>query len=198
MLASASDFPCSGVLAAIAGDGGEADDHGDFFGRQLPDLVHPGDQRGRGDVANSGDRGEDFEAPGEDGIGVDLTFDFGFEVGDGFVEGAQLPLQLGDQHGALACADLVDNSGSIIDEALPASRQFLKVFDDFGGRGDGVGGKALAHDRQHAGIDPVGLGQRADGLGEFARTQRIDDGDLEIRCRADCDAPGDGIYPSPP
>ena len=87
----------------------------------------------------SGDRGEDFEAPGEDGIVVDLTFDFGFEVGDGIVEGAQLPLQLGDRR-RLACADLVDNSGSIIDEALPASRQFLNFFDDFGGKGDGVGG----------------------------------------------------------
>ena len=151
----------------------------DFIGRQLPDLVQPGDQRGRGDRANSGDRGEDFEASGEDGIGVDPAFDFGFEVGDSFVEGGQLTLQLGDQHAGLAFAHLVENGGPNIDEALAAPRQFLKVFDDFGGRGEGVGGKALAHDRQHAGIDPVGLGKRADGLGEFARTQRIDDGELE-------------------
>jgi hypothetical protein len=33
----------------------------------------------------------------------------------------------------------------------------------------------LAEDRQHLGIDAVGLGERADGFGEQARAQRVDD-----------------------
>jgi hypothetical protein len=37
----------------------------------------------------------------------------------------------------------------------------------------------LAHQRQHARIEPIGLGELTDGLGEQTRAQRIDDGDRE-------------------
>ena len=65
------------------------------------------------------------------------------------------------------------------DGALASARQFLKGLHEFGGRLQSSGFQALAHQRQHTGVDPVGLGERADGLGEPSRTQRIDDGDLE-------------------
>ena len=57
--------------------------------------------------------------------------------------------------------------------------QFLQACNEFWRRRECGGRKALAHDRQHAGIDRIGLGQRADGLCKQTRTQGIDDGDLE-------------------
>src|SRR5450631_743315 len=97
MSASALDLPGSRALAGIAGDRGEADDHGDLSGGQLPDLVQSDDQRYGGDDADAGDRGKDFEAPGEDGIGLDPPLDFGLQRGDRLFGGAQLALQFADE-----------------------------------------------------------------------------------------------------
>jgi hypothetical protein len=99
---SASDSAGFAALAAVVGDGGEADDHGDLFGGELAEFDHAGDEGESGARADAGDRGEDFEATGKGGIDVDPVTDFGLEVGDGGFEGTQLTLELADQRGGLA------------------------------------------------------------------------------------------------
>ena len=126
-----------------------------------------------------GIEGEDFEAAGKGGIGVDPAADFGLEVGDGGFEGAQLTLELADQRGGLARADLVENGGSVFDRRVAPARQFLKAFQDFWRRRSRIGPKALAEDRQHPRVDRIRFGERADGVGELARAGRIDHGDPE-------------------
>ena len=58
MGASALDVTGSAALAAIAGDRGEADEHGGFFGRQGADLGEAGDQGDRGCDSYAGDGGQ--------------------------------------------------------------------------------------------------------------------------------------------
>src|SRR5471032_3161458 len=128
MAASALDFAGSRALTAIAGDRGEADDHGDFLCGQLADLVEAGDEGDGGDGADAGDGSEDLEAPGQDRVGFDPSLDFGLQFGDRRFDGAQLTLQLADQDSRLARADLVEKGGSGGDGALAAVRQFLKAF----------------------------------------------------------------------
>src|SRR5882724_2870259 len=71
MTASALDFARSRALTGIAGDRGEADDHGDLLSGQLADLVEAGDEGDGGDRADAGDGSEDLEASGEGRIGFD-------------------------------------------------------------------------------------------------------------------------------
>src|SRR5271156_1377558 len=128
---SAFDGARSSALAAVIGDGGEADDHGDLFSGELAEFDHAGDESDSGARADAGDRGEDFEATGQGGIAVDPVADFGLEVGDAGFEGAQLTLELADQRSGLARADLVENGGSIFDRRVAPAGQFLKDFQDF-------------------------------------------------------------------
>src|SRR6266852_725345 len=126
MTASALDFARSRALTGIAGDRGEADDHGDLLSGQLADLVEAGDEGDGGDRADAGDGSEDVEASGEGRIGFDPSLDFGLQLGDRHFDGAQLALQLADEHSRLAIADLVEKGGSGSDGALATVRQFLK------------------------------------------------------------------------
>ena len=57
----------SAALAAVVGDGGKADDHGDLFGGELAEFDHAGDEGDSGARGDAGDRGEDFEAAGRAG-----------------------------------------------------------------------------------------------------------------------------------
>ena len=59
------------LLAAVASDRGEADDHGGLFGRQGADLGKADDQRDRGDGSDAGDGSQDGKPPGEARVGAD-------------------------------------------------------------------------------------------------------------------------------
>ena len=142
-----------------------------------PSSITPA-MRGQRRTGRRRDRGEDFEATGQGGIAIDPVADFGLEVGDAGLS-AQLTLELADQRGGLARADLVENGGSIFDRRVAPACQFLKDFQDFWRRGSGVGPEALAEDRQHPRVDRIRFGERAEGVGELARASRIDHGDLE-------------------
>ena len=51
----------------------------------------------------------------------------------------------------------------------PGARQFLQRFDGFGRGGERAGLEGLAHQRQYARVEPIGLGELTDGLGEQTR-----------------------------
>ena len=138
------------ALAAVAGDRGEADDHGGLLGRQGAELGKAGDERDRGDGSDAGDGSQDGEPPGEARVGADQGLDFRAEVFDRRFSRTDLALDLDRRRPSRGRAELR--------RVVRAAASGLRLF---------------AKDRQHSAVDAVGLGQSAQGLGEQPRTQRI-------------------------
>ncbi len=105
--------------------------------------------------------------------------DFGLEVFDRRFSRAELALDLDRRRPSRRRAELVEESGPGGDRGVAAARELLEGLHEVARRRGGVGLEAFAKDRQHSAVDPVGLGQSAQGLGEQPRPQRIDDGDGE-------------------
>ena len=177
--ASAADMAGAGLLAAIAGDGGEAGDHGGLLVRERADFGKADDQGDSRRGPDPRDRGQDGEPPGQARIGGDEAFDLRLEMGERGLDSADLALDLGDRHGDGGFAELVEERGAGGDGRVPAAQHVPQGLHECAGRGGRAWLHALAEDGQHPSVDAVGLGQGAGGLGEQARAQRIDDSDSE-------------------
>ncbi|MGD1038787.1 MAG: hypothetical protein ABR878_16800, partial [Roseiarcus sp.] len=105
--------------------------------------------------------------------------DLGVQALDVRGQNLQPPAEFGLEKGGLAGAASVGQRGLVGDRRRPRARQFLQRLERFGRGGERAGLEGLAHQRQHARIEPIGLGELTDGLGEQTRAQRIDDGDRQ-------------------
>ena len=157
--------------AAVAGDRGEADEHGGLFGRQGADLGEADDQGYRGCESDAGDGGQNGHPPGQARIGGDPMLDLRVEGFHRRFGCAELALDLGDRRRNGGRAKLVDQGGAGVGGGVAAVKEILKGLHERARRLDRAGLEAFAQDRQHPAVDAVGLGQSAGGLGEQARTQ---------------------------
>jgi len=177
VLSSAANVAGAGVVSAVVCDRGEAEEHGGLLGRQGADLDEADDQRSGGEGAQAGNRGDDRPSPGENRIVLDSPFDCGGEIFDGRFGGSDLTFDFEDGRSGVGGAELVAQGGESGDGGVAAVHEFLQFLDRLADRGPGVGLEAFPQDRQNFAVDAVGLGQFAEGLGEQAGAQRIDDGD---------------------
>src|ERR1700704_3640485 len=126
MLASAPDAAPALALARVAGDRGEADEHGDGFGRQHAELGETGNERAGDDAADAGDGGEDLLPAGERRVICDQPIDLGVEMRDMPLDGRQELLDVGDQEPALGGTEpvlerrLLGDCGSAREDQPPA------------------------------------------------------------------------------
>ena len=112
----------AGLLAAIAGDGGEAGDHGGLLVRERADFGKADDQGDSRRGPDPRDRGQDGEPPGQARIGGDEAFDLRLEMGERGLDSADLALDLGDRHGDGGFAELVEERGAGGDGRVPAAQ----------------------------------------------------------------------------
>ena len=110
--APAPDVARPAGLAAVAGDRGEADEHGGLFGRQGADLGEADDQGDRGCGADAGDGGENDHPPlarqGSAAIRRPISASRVFYRRFGRFD---LALDLGDHQRNGGLAELVDQGG---------------------------------------------------------------------------------------
>ena len=194
MCSSASDVARAVALAAVVGDGGKADDHGDLFGGERAEFDEADDEGDSGCDPDAGDRGEDCEAAGKERIGGDQAVDFGLEIGDGGFEGAELTLELEDRPGrVVARADLVEEGGSGVEGGVAAAQSILEGFPGFRWRRRSSHRARRLSPRMAStrAVDRHRFWpERADGVGELAANAgRIDDGDGGTRWRGEYDGP---------
>ena len=150
--------------------------------RASAQLRQADDESEGGHGTDAGDGEQDVEAALEGGIGAEAAFDLGVEAFDVPSQNLQPPAEFGLEKGGLTGAALVGQRGLVGFGRRARPRQFLQRLDRFGRRGDRAGLEGLAHERQHARVEPIGLGELTDRLGEQTRPQRIDDGDREACC----------------
>ena len=165
--------------AAVAGQRRQAGEENGGLGRAGAQFGQADDQRGGGDGTDAGNGEEDVEAALERGIGADAAFDLGVQAFDVAGEDLQPPVEFGSEKDGLAGAAPIGQSRLLGDRRRPRPRQLLHRFQRLGRRREGFRFEGLAHQRQQARVEPIGLGELADGLGEQTGAQWIDDGDGE-------------------
>ena len=180
-LSSAPDAPVAAAFATVVGDGGEAGEQGNLLVRGGAELGQAGDEQERTDGADTGDGGEDFPAPGERWIAGDMASDLGLEALDILGQSGDAPLEVTAQEGALGCGALVLQGGQLGDGAEAGAHEFLEELEDLGCWRPFVWVHDGGEHGQHAGIQGVGLGQDAVGLGEHSHPVGIGDGDGDAR-----------------
>ncbi len=146
-------------------------------GRALTEFWEANDERDRGDGCHARNAEEDFVSAFEAGIGVETAADFQIQALDVFSQTHQSSGQFGLEKGRLAGAALIAHASLIRDRGGASANQFLQIFKCSGRGRQGFGIEGLAHQRHHSGVDEIGLGELARGLGEQARPRRIDDGE---------------------
>ena len=163
------------MLAAVAAEGGHADQRGDLPARERPEFRQQRKEGGAGERANAGDGLEQivFVAPGLGGAKRVREVD---------VESTDALVQPGDvlaQAGSLECGGALDAQLLLhthLDELATTSQHLAE--------GAGVLVRELAHlradgrgeGRQDECIDAIGLGQAAAGLRVVAHLTGVDDG----------------------
>jgi len=173
--APAEDGPFAAHLAGIAIERRNADQGADLAAGQTPQFGDIGDQRGDGGWADAAHAGQPlgeigmmrFDVPGE--FGLDLVelgangLDQGRDAlpGDGMAD--RQSLMFGDVHH---------------DHLPPARHQRLQrlLFGRWQGADETIPFGVARQFGERLGVDAVGLGQVAHGLGEISRLARIDDG----------------------
>ena len=83
--------------------------------------------------------------------------------------------------GCLAGRPPVDQGGSLGCCGMSGMHQLLQCLECLGCRRRRLRSHHVGEDREHFGIDRVGFGARAEGLGEEACAQRVDDGHGKAR-----------------
>jgi hypothetical protein len=167
--ALADAFPLSG----LACDGCKAGKGRGLFVIEAAEFRHGGDERVGGQRSDARDAAEDLVPAGEHGIGGDQAGDLGVErldmPVDLFEPLAALALEEGDAEVLLA----VQTRGPITHQAVAGIDAFshLGLLRASGGpdrRPEGGG-----HAGQQHGVDAIGFGQRAGGLGKAPGTFRV-------------------------
>ena len=178
-LSSTPDAPAAAAFTTVVGDGSETDEQGDLLVRGGSELGQAGDEQGCTDRADTGDRGEDLPSLCERRVAGDAACDLGLEALDVFSQSGDAPLELAAQEGALSRGALVLQGGQLGDGAEAGAHEFLQGLEDLGRRWALVRAHDGSEHGQHAGVQGVGLGQDAIGLGKHTHSVGIDDGDGE-------------------
>ncbi len=153
-------------LAGLTGDRREAGKRRSLFVLQGSQLGHGRDELVGGEWAKAADACDYFMAPGEQCIGGNDTGDLG-------IEGCVMAFDLGETLSALAFEDCdgqvllaVLERGAIADQPIASVYQLGQLqLLRASGWSDGWLERG-SHSGQQHGVDPVGLGQSAGGLGK--------------------------------
>lgn len=161
-------------LTRLAGDGCEAGKGCGLFFVKAAEFGHLGDQHGRSEGRDSGDRDQDRKAGGQGWIRVDQS-------PDRLVEGVQLlvdllaaRLVLAFEQGQMDGFGAVPGGGSVFDKGLTSEVQVLEIIEARARHGPRRQAQQCAHAGEHCGIERVGLGKLADCLSEAFGLTGID------------------------
>ena len=175
--ASAADGAFAEVFSGVAVEGRHADQGGELAAVGLAEFVELGDE-GRGkDRPDAGDRAEARVEVFHVVIGVDEGGDLLVEAFDLLIQDVQDGIEgfsggLGG--GGLEAVGLVDLGGDELFSAGDQSVEFRLFFGAFDGQ-TGFGEACEFHEDQ--GVEGIGFGQDAQGLGEVADFAGVDPGD---------------------
>ena len=164
--ATAADEALAFPLPGLSGDWSEAGERSGLLVLQAAQFRHGGDELVGGQRSDTGDAGQDLVAAGERSIGGDQAGDLGVERVDMPVDLFEplpaLALEEGDGEVLLAILE----GSAIAHEAVTGIAEFrhlsLLFVSGWSGRWLQRGG----HPGQQHGVDAIGLGERAGGLGE--------------------------------
>ena len=171
--AATPDAPAPAPGAAVAVEGGHADQGGDLPAGAAPEFGQLREQGSGGHRADAGDALQPGGAGAQGGLGLH--------------EGRQIPVRLLDQAGhhgqecvaagqlrGLQVAALLLLGDARLDQLVPAAAKGLQPPLHLRGLGAQWGPHLRREARQPAGIQPIGLGQGAVGASEVADLARID------------------------
>ena len=178
--AATPDAPAPAPGAAVAVEGGHADQGGDLPAGAAPEF---GQLREQGSGGHRADAGNALEPGGA-----------GAQGGLGLHDGRERPVRLLDQarqHGQerVAAGQLVGRQVAALlllgharrDQLVPAAGEGLEPSLRLRERGAPRGAHLRREPRQHASIQLIGLGEGAEGAGEVADLARIDHHHRQVR-----------------
>ena len=171
---SAGNHRPAGPLPGLAHVRGETCECGNLPGRERAGLRHVGEDRHRRYRPDAGDRRENVEPPRQAVIVLDALMQFGVELGDLPADLAQPGFQLLPHEPGACILEAVGARRLVLDERRPGAAQLVQVPHGVAGRLDRLEIESGPHPREHGRIDRIGLGLQADGLGEPARSLRVD------------------------
>ena len=175
--ASSLDGSLSASDTAIIVEGSDAGEGGDGAPGELSEFGHHRNEGRGGDGSDAGNGGDEFVVlVGCFSFG-DKRLDAALDVFDGAGEPLDVISEVLSEIGLRGLFETGFLLGPHTDELSPSAPQGLKFPAFRTARGVGARLQALPHFGQHAGVDPVGLGQVTAGLREGAGLRRVDPGE---------------------
>ena len=173
--AAALDVALACGVAAVVGERRDTGQAGDGSAVEGAELGEVNEQAVGDGGADARDRDEDGIAARQRRIGGDTLGDRAGEARDMAVEVAAPPPELGLEEGQVACRQAVGQRRALCRRRTARMHQLLQRLERLGDRRCGLRAERVAEQRQHLGVDAVGLGACTEGFGEQARAQRVDD-----------------------
>ena len=156
----------SAVLAAIACLRSEPCEAGGLLAVELAKFGHFDEHGDRGEHADAGNGNEDLEARGEIGVSVQAGFQSGIDGRDLAVDLRQALSGMALEQRCPAGMLTVPGGGPVLDQGEPGDVRFLYLVDGLTDDGPHRRCQQRTHAGEHGGIDGIGLGMGAGGLGE--------------------------------
>lgn len=175
--ASALDHAFAAEGAAVASEGGEADEAGDLLGVEGAEFGKIGDEGGGEDGTDALEAGEDAGEGSEVRGVAEGVSDLGGEVVAVLAEAVEMELGASAQLRVCDAPALLGALGALVEDLLPVGEEFgeadaLRLGERRGPRPGG-----LTEGGDGVGIDAVGLGEASEAFGEVADALGVDDGD---------------------
>src|SRR5262245_16139777 len=176
MGAAAFDPAQAPAVSGIIVEGSDASQGGDLSAAKQAELAQTGGERRGNSGPDALDRAENAIAALEHGIAVKQSRNSGLKPRNRPCASLNLAFKQPLKNLALSGGEPVLERGLIGFGGLPRQDQLLKLRHGLGRDSCSARAQAGAIERQKPGVDPVRLGQLPNRFGEFARAERIDNG----------------------
>ena len=178
---STMDGTFSSLLAAVAVDRCDADQGGDFFLVESSKLGKFRDDGVRGAFANAGHGCQPLSRLIFLRIALNKFFNLAIEAIDFLLEEGEMPLEARLRHACLGLRVTILLGGSHDDELPPSQHHFSQFSSVFLYFGSELKLRPFREDRDHLGVDSVGLGQLVLRDREGTSPSWIDKSDAMVR-----------------
>lgn len=164
-----ADVTTPAILSAVARNRRQAGEARDLFVFELAEFGHLDEHGDSGNRADAGDRDEDLEARHQFRLAAQPGLERCVDGGDLAVDLRQALGGMALEQGRTTRMLAVLGGGSILDQGEPGDVEFLHVVNGLAVDRSHWQRQQRPHASEHGGIDRVGLGVAAGGLGKAPR-----------------------------